>query len=125
MRRLTPIAVLAVVAASVLVLAAAGPAPAARSCGTVRERTGNLTSRYTIKVAKGSVSCASARRVLVHFIRTNRRSSGWDCRNGARGTSWSEACGSPYHSLFDTFRDSSFTRVIKAYYQGRSGDKSP
>jgi hypothetical protein len=125
MRRLSLIAVLAVAVATVLVLAAAGSAPAARSCGTLRVRTGNLTSRYTIKVAKGSVSCPTARTVLVRFIRTNHRSSGWDCRNGTRGTGWSEACGSPYHSLFDNFHDSSFQKVIKAYFLGRVGDKSP
>jgi len=124
-RRLAVTAVLATIVSSALLLTAAGAAPAARSCGNLRERVGNRTLHYSITVAKGSVGCTTARSVLQHFIRTDRRSSGWDCRNGARGTSWSEACGSPYHSLFDTFRDSSFKKVIKAYYHGATGDKSP
>jgi hypothetical protein len=124
-RRLAIIAILATTVSSAILLTAAGAAPTARSCGNLRERSGNRTLHYSITVAKGTVGCATARSVLQRFIRTNRRTSGWDCRNGARGTSWSEACGSPYHSLFDTFRDSRFKKVIKAYYHGATGDKSP
>jgi hypothetical protein len=124
-RRLAVIAVFAATASSAILLTAAGAAPAARSCGNLRERTGNRTLHYSITVAKGTVGCTTARTVLEHFIRTNRRTSGWDCRNGGHGTSWSEACGSPYHSLFDTFRERNFKKVIKAYYRGSTGDESP
>jgi hypothetical protein len=122
--RLPVVAVLAAGIAAALLLTA-GSAPAARSCGSLRVRTGtNTTAHYAIKVSKGSVTCSTAHRVLSRFIRTNRRSRGWDCRNG-HGTSWSEACGSPYHSLFDTFRDGDFRKVVKAYYRGTTGDESP
>jgi hypothetical protein len=122
--RLALVALLATAVATALLLsAAAGSVPAARGCGELRVRSGtNTTAHYAIKVAKGSVSCTTARTVLSRFIRTNRRSRGWDCRNGGHGTSWAEACGSPYHSLFDNFRDRDFRKVIKSYYRGTTGD---
>jgi hypothetical protein len=116
----TSILVLAVLAGACL-LAAATATPDAQAaktkkCGTL-PAYGGAPAEYRIKVTKGTVSCKTARRVLRKFLKTNKRSKGWDCRNGDSSTSWSEACGSPYHSLYDTFRDKDFKKVIKAYYR--------
>lgn len=123
-RSLPPLAALALAALLVLALAGPGgaaPAPVAhaakaraKSCGTLAAP--QQSAGYRFKVTKGSVTCKTARRVLKRFIRTGKRTKGWDCRNGARDTAWSEACGSPYHSLNDTFRDRNFKKVIKAYF---------
>lgn len=123
-RPLVTLTVLALAAALALALAIPGgaaPAPRAhaakaRSCGAFAA-PGGAPAEYRIKVAKGVVKCKNARKILHRFITTGKRSKGWDCRNGASGlTVWAEACGSPYHSLQDTFHDRNFKKVIKAYY---------
>jgi hypothetical protein len=120
MRTMTTVAALALIAAAIT-LGTAGAIPDAQAaktkkCGTL-PAYGGAPAEYRIKVTKGTVSCKTARRVLKKFLKSNKTSKGWDCRNGDNSTSWSEACGSPYHSLYDTFRDKDFKKVIKAYYR--------
>jgi hypothetical protein len=114
------LAICACLAVTAMTFAAAGGAgtayaAAAKNCGSMPAPS--APAEYRFKVTKGSVTCKTARAVLKRFLRTNRTTKGWDCRNGARETPWTAACGSPYHSLYDTFRDRDFKKVIKAYYR--------
>jgi hypothetical protein len=108
--RVALVALLATAIATVLLFTAAGSAPAARSCGTLRNHVHTQTFRYTVKVTTGSVSCTTARTVLGRFIRAHGRTRGWACRNVGQGTS----C-----------HDASSRKVIRAYYRGTTGDESP
>jgi hypothetical protein len=107
-RRIPLIAVIATVISSGLLLATAGAAPTARSCGTMRVRQGNTTLRYSVKVTKGSVSCTSAKLVIWRFVRTSRDPSGWSCSGG-----WARDS-----------RCKTSHRAVNASYLGRTGDMS-
>jgi hypothetical protein len=107
-RRVALLAVLAAAVSSVMLLATAGSAPAARGCGTLRVRVGNTTLRYSVRVTKGSVSCASAKLVMSRFVRAHRDPSGWSCSGGFARDS---RCSTPH-------------RAVRADYLGRTGDMS-
>jgi hypothetical protein len=81
------------VAVIVLVALAAGarPAGAVVRCGTI-----SVPQVYRVRIAKGAVSCRTARRVLKVFLTKDVSARGWFCARGhaSQNQAWAAACGS-------------------------------
>jgi hypothetical protein len=92
--------VAAVIVACVLAAASTSPASAAKGCGRVAASRDHTTSRFSVEVTRGTVSCEAAREVVkaynsgkgrLHKSGTGRTtwyttlSGGWTCFSGAGG----------------------------------------
>jgi hypothetical protein len=85
-----------VLAASLLVLGPAVPAQAkSRPCGTTVRSFGDQGYRFKVWVAKGSTSCALARKVMGRAF-TSKAVKGWRCIDATKGggapKSYSDEC---------------------------------
>ena len=91
------------------VLAPAGSAERASSCGSIAA----LGTRYTVRIERGNPSCAMARKVLRAFIVTGKPPRGlgtpprgWTCFRGHSGNAWAAACSGGRYA------------IIRAYLRG-------
>lgn len=93
-----------VAVAGVLAASSTSPASAAKGCGRVAASRDHTTSHFSVEIARGAVSCETARGVVkaynsgkgtLHKSGTGRATwyttlrGGWICFSGAGG----EACG--------------------------------
>jgi hypothetical protein len=83
MRLLLPIALAAGL------VAAPAHAAGARDCGLTKRIDG---SRYQVKEVRGSVSCATVKRVVSGFLRDGTVASHWDCFRGHDDVPWAASC---------------------------------
>ena len=78
-------------------LAAAPSGGAAVACGRIAVKPFGSTRQlvYSVKIVKGSVSCRTARRVMLTFMTKNTFARPWFCARGhaSQNQKWAASCG--------------------------------
>jgi hypothetical protein len=72
-----------------LVLAAAGQAATAKSCGLTPRIEGR---RYDVREVRGSASCRTVKKVVTRYLRTSEVSRPWRCTLGHGASPYAASC---------------------------------